>query len=536
MSRFSLRENWRILLLVVMVLLSVVSVFAPMGNGDITGTNGSATAATEGPTNLQFGLELSGGTRLRAPLIGLTAEDVRFNTSNASNLQNTLANDLSLTTQDVEVRPTSEKGGTVEVFDKNVSKQELATALQKEGKDVQASDIRTGVTQKTLETAERVLDKKIKGAGLSGGDAAITRSATGGEAFIVVEVPNKQPQQVIDLVNERGTVLVVAHFPVEKNGTKTYRNVPMFTQSDFTSHPATRAPSGTPVVPITLTNEEAARNFSQSMQKFGFTKQNGVESCQYHINRSDSGYCIYTVSNGKIVNGTITSGEVVSAAAMGNGLAETIESGKFVDNPEFQIEAANMSEAQNLRLNMQAGALPTNIDIDNGTSSFIQPSQASEFKQFSLVVGLVAMLAVGGMVAYRYREPRVVLPMVMTAAAEVFILLGFAAAVGLAIDLSHIAGFIAVIGTGVDDLVIIADEILQQGDVSTNRVFRSRFRKAFWVIGAAAATTIVAMLPLAALSLGDLQGFALVTIVGVLIGVLVTRPAYGDVIRNLVME
>jgi preprotein translocase subunit SecD len=35
------------------------------------------------------------------------------------------------------------------------------------------------------------------------------------------------------------------------------------------------------------------------------------------------------------------------------------------------------------------------------------------------------------------------------------------------------------------------------------------------------------------LSLGDLQGFAIVTIVGVLIGILVTRPAYGDVLRSL---
>jgi len=62
--------------------------------------------------------------------------------------------------------------------------------------------------------------------------------------------------------------------------------------------------------------------------------------------------------------------------------------------------------------------------------------------------------------------------------------------------------------------------------VATGRVFQNRFRKAFWVIGAAAATTIIAMSPLMVLSLGDLTGFAIVTIVGVLIGVLVTRPAW----------
>jgi preprotein translocase subunit SecD len=84
--------------------------------------------------------------------------------------------------------------------------------------------------------------------------------------------------------------------------------------------------------------------------------------------------------------------------------------------------------------------------------------------------------------------------------------------------------------------VIIADEVLQRGEIKTGRVFQNRFRKAFWVIGAAAATTIIAMSPLAVLSLGDLQGFAIVTIVGVLIGVLITRPAYGNILRNLLLE
>ncbi|WP_175424062.1 MMPL family transporter, partial [Haladaptatus sp. W1] len=78
--------------------------------------------------------------------------------------------------------------------------------------------------------------------------------------------------------------------------------------------------------------------------------------------------------------------------------------------------------------------------------------------------------------------------------------------------------------------------VMSEGDVNSSRVFQSRFRKAFWVIGAAAATTIIAMSPLAVLGLGDLQGFAIITILGVLIGVLVTRPAYGDILRYLLTD
>jgi preprotein translocase subunit SecD len=208
-----------------------------------------------------------------------------------------------------------------------------------------------------------------------------------------------------------------------------------------------------------------------------------------------------------------------------------------VKDPTFVITANNYSEAQQLAIDLQAGALPTTLDIEGeGTTYYVEPTLAEEFKPLSLVTGFVAMGAVAVVVFLRYGEPGVAAPMVLTAGAEVFLLLGFASAVGLALDLSHIAGFIAVIGTGVDDLIIIADEILQSGEVNTSRVFESRFRKAFWVIGAAAATTIIAMSPLAVLSLGDLQGFAIVTIVGVLLGVLVTRPAYGDILRNLVLE
>jgi preprotein translocase subunit SecD len=42
--------------------------------------------------------------------------------------------------------------------------------------------------------------------------------------------------------------------------------------------------------------------------------------------------------------------------------------------------------------------------------------------------------------------------------------------------------------------------------------------------------------PLAVLSLGDLQGFAIFTILGVLVGVLITRPAYGDILRAISTE
>ena len=540
----NLRENWRVVLLVIFVVLSSVALFAPRGGSDTAaqtspvqngsnasnGTNTTVTTTVDtggGPTNLKFGLELSGGTRIRAPLVGLTAEGVSIPAENATSVEQRLASRLNVSTLDIQIRP---QGNTVEVFSGNVSREEFASALQSVGYDVSTGDVRDGVTEQTLQTAVGVLDRKIRGAGsLSGGDAAIVRS--GGEAFVLVEVPGATRAEVLDLIGGRGQVVVVAHFPAQ-NGSG-YRNVPLFTQDGLASVGQVQEDrQGQPVVPTTLTGS-AAQNFSEAMRKFGFVQN--TRACRYRTNPDDAGYCLYTVRGSGVVNGEIQ-GDVVYAASMGTDLASTIANEDFTKDPTFVTSAPNRTAAQRLRLDLQAGALPAQLDVDSGTSYYLQATLADKFKTFSVVTGLAALFAVAGVVFARYREPGVALPMVLTAASEVYILLGFAAAVGLALDLSHIAGFIAVIGTGVDDLVIIADEILQSGDVKTGRVFKSRFRKALWVIGAAAATTIVALSPLAVLSLGDLQGFAIVTIVGVLIGVLVTRPAYGDILRSVVLD
>ena len=508
-----LRENWRILLLAVLLVTSGILLFAPSGD-------------TEGPTNLQYGLELDGGTRLRAELVGMTAEDVSVTPETDAEVKRTVYQELGLEPIDVQVTLSSQSSGTVEVF-ANVTQQEFAAALQTAGVDVTTDAIRNGVTQQTRETATQVLQDRINQGGLTGGTVSTVTSGTG-NVFLVAEVPGANRSEVLDLIGEPGRVQIVATYPTE-NGTN---RVPLLTQGDFAGiQPARQGDQSTPDrVPVTLT-EPAARNFTEAMQNFGYTGP-GINACNQEAaynGTGNVGYCLLTVVDG----------EVTYAADMSADLAGDLQPGPdgeavFLNTRGFSMNTPSFQEAQDLRLNLISGALPTELDIQS--QLFLAPSLAQQFKPLALLTGLAAWLTVTGVIFYRYREPKVAIPMLGTAIAEVFILLGFAAAVGLALDLSHIAGFIAVIGTGVDDLVIIADEVLQRGEIKTGRVFQSRFRKAFWVIGAAAATTIIAMSPLAVLSLGDLQGFAIVTIVGVLIGVLVTRPAYGNILRNFLLD
>ncbi|MEF8827105.1 MAG: hypothetical protein V5A27_12325, partial [Halapricum sp.] len=466
-----------------------------------------------GPTNLQYGLDLSGGTRIRAPLVGLHVSDLDIDRNESTDLSRQLAGELGVDPIDVRIRQS-----TVEVFDGDVSKSEFATALQSAGYDVTADEVNDGVTSETRNNVVNVVQGKIDRTGLSGGTVT---TAGEGDRLVVVEVPNVEPDQVRDIVTDRGVVRIVAE--VREPGSNTTTNRTVITGDDIARTGQIRPRRGTNgevwEVPVTL-EDAAAESFQDDMNELGFANPSGTYCARSQPTGGDQSAvesrCLLTTLDG----------EIIQSNGVAGSLGQDFQDRTFTERPTFTIGASNASEAQNVKISLDVGSLPTNLDLSEGAQydvSYILPSYAQSFKGLSVLTGLLAWFAVAGMVFLRYKKARVAIPMLFTAIAEVFILLGFAAVSGLTLDLSHIAGLIAVIGTGVDDLVIIADEILQQGEVATGRVFQNRFRKAFWVIGAAAVTTIIAMSPLTILSVGDLFGFAIVTIVGVLIGVLITR-------------
>jgi preprotein translocase subunit SecD len=519
----ALRKHWRITLLVVLVLVSAAFLFLPTFAPD-TGTEGDEEAPeqqieAEALTNLQFGLDLAGGSRVRAPLAGLTAEGLTIDPEATSEVEEAVAEELDLSTRDVRAYhgDGAEGMGQIELRTDEVGEEEFEAALAATGHD--EGEIRYGVTEETTDEAVEIMQDKIRESPFTRGDAS-KATAADGQHFVVVEIPGVTLDDVLELIADQGVVELHITYPDGEGG---YEERLLLEDDDIADVGfATDEGQQGPRVPVTLT-DDGAETFADAMRDEGFTTEGVQQGCAYEENPDEPGYCLLTVVDG----------EVIDAHSLGSDLAQGIESSEFEQTGDFVMVAPSMDDARNLQINLRAGALPAPLDLDAGTQSFLGPSQAEEFKFLSLATGFVAILAVSGVVAARYRDPRVGVPMIVTAASEVFLLLGFAALVGYPLDLAAIAGFIAVVGTGVDDLIIIADEILQEGDVSTGRVFESRFRKAFWVIGAAAATTIVAMSPLAVLSLGDLTGFALFTIVGVLIGVLVTRPAYGDILRIL---
>ncbi|MFB6161567.1 MAG: preprotein translocase subunit SecD, partial [Haloferacaceae archaeon] len=431
-----LRDNWRVLLLVVVLLGSTFALFSPT----VGGSAGPGGQADTGPTNLKYGLQLAGGTRIRAPLVGVTAEEVQFGGDEPATVERRVAAELSnVSVADVTARSTGQSTGTVEVTT-GISTDRLASALEAAGYPY--GRVRDGVTEQTRQQTVAVLSSKINEAGLSGGTVQVITSSTG-EHFILVEVPGEDRSDVVELVESRGEVTIQAYYPVQQNGTRTYERRTILTREDFQSIGTATAQNGPPRVPVTI-REAVAERVQRDMVETGIASQGGT-TCTYSSSPNGTQPCLLLVVDDEVVN----------AFGMSPSLAADMRSGAWARDPQFVLQTQNISEAQTVAINLRAGALPARLDLDAGTSSFVSPSQGADFRTNSLLTGLVAVLAVSGVVFLRYGEPKVALPMIVTALSEVVVLLGFAAGIGYPLDLSVIAGFIAVIGTGVDDLIII---------------------------------------------------------------------------------
>ncbi|NJE05594.1 preprotein translocase subunit SecD [Thermococcus sp. M36] len=222
-------------------------------------------------------------------------------------------------------------------------------------------------------------------------------------------------------------------------------------------------------------------------------------------------------------------------------LGEGLTVGEAQQDVQITGRAATMeearTEAKNIYTILKSGSLPVKLNVVG--MEFISPRLGEGFKNQALYAGVGALIAVLLIVYFHYRNLRIAIPVASTSLFEVIIILGFAALINWNLDLPSIAGIIAAIGTGVDQQIVITDELLS-GERSTRITRRAsvlkRMGRAFFVIFAAAATTIAAMSFLLVYFVGTLKGFAFTTILGVLIGILITRPAYAEIAKYLLGE
>ena len=200
---------------------------------------------------------------------------------------------------------------------------------------------------------------------------------------------------------------------------------------------------------------------------------------------------------------------------------------------EIAIQEA-LSNMKRLQTILITGSLPVKINIVK--TDALSPSLGQEFVRNSLLMGVLAAIAVALIIFLRYKKWQITLLNMTVVLSEITMTLGVAAIIGWNIDLAAIAGIIIAIGSGVNDQIIIVDETLrgEQEDRFVN--WKDRIKKALFIIMAAYSITCVAMVPLMFAGAGLLKGFALTTIIGVSIGVFITRPAFAHMIEILMKE
>jgi len=211
--------------------------------------------------------------------------------------------------------------------------------------------------------------------------------------------------------------------------------------------------------------------------------------------------------------------------------AITIQGPGYGSTKEGAVQNA-LDNMKNMQTVLITGSLPVKFDVVK--MDLVSPTLGEKFLNSALLALFAALIAVGAIVFIRYRRLKISIPIIITGISEVIIILGFAALIRWNLDLAAIAGILAAVGTGVDDQIVITDEAISGEKVSRN--WKERMKNAFFIIFAAYFTTLVAMLPLWWMGAGLIKGFALTTIAGVTIGVLVTRPAYAKIIEILLKE
>ncbi len=230
------------------------------------------------------------------------------------------------------------------------------------------------------------------------------------------------------------------------------------------------------------------------------------------------------------LDGKLVDSLLISADLKGQEATQISISGPGYGPTKEQAYINAVANMNNLQTVLITGSLPFQLEIVKLDT--ISPIIGKEFLNDAVLVGLLSLSVVSLIIFLKYRNLKIVIPIMITSISEIVITLGFAAVAGWNLDIAAIAGLIATVGTGVNDQIIITDEVMKKREVALN--WREKIKRAFFIVFSAYAATVVAMLPLLFAGAGLIKGFALTTIAGITIGVFITRPAYASVIEKLV--
>lgn len=173
------------------------------------------------------------------------------------------------------------------------------------------------------------------------------------------------------------------------------------------------------------------------------------------------------------------------------------------------------------------GSLPYKLEIVKLDT--LSPNLGKQFTENIILLAVIVFVIISAVLFIRYRKIKITGAVILTMFSEAVITLGIAALIKWNLDAPSIAGIIAGMGTGVNDQIVMIDESISSQVESMG----TKIKRAFFIILGAFFTIIAAMIPLYFAGAGTLKGFAITTIITVSVGILITRPAFADILRKI---
>lgn len=378
------------------------------------------------------------------------------------------------------------------------------------------------ITDQQRDELIQVMEYRLNTYGLS--DIEIRKSDDLlGNKYILVEIAGATKQEVSDLIASQGVFEAkIANDTVFKGGQE---DITFVCRNDGTC-------AG--IRDCTETQEGHYCKFEFQIRLSSKAAEKHAELTKdLEVIVDESGQKYLSEQLGFYLDGILVDSLNIGADLKGNEATQIVISGPGLGETQQEALQEALAQMNKLQTILLTGSFPFKLNVEKIDT--ISPVLGSAFINNAILAGLLAIGAVAIIVFIRYKNPKIAIPMIITSLSEIVLILGFASIAKYNLDLAAIAGIIAAVGTGVDHQIIIIDEVLSKEAEYSYR-WKQKLKRAFFIIMAAYLTTIAAMAPLFWAGAGLLRGFALVTIVGVTIGVFITRPAFATMIETLEEE
>jgi len=403
-----------------------------------------------------------------------------------------------------------------DILVQDISKTNIKTGLDLSGGSralVQAQD--KELTQSELNDLVSITSKRLDTYGIS--DIKVSAvSDLSGNRFMLIEIAGASPTDLKNLIENQGKFEAkIGNDTVFVGGNKDINSVCRNDATCAGIQSCQQAGTGSYYCTFQFSiyiSEDAAKRQAELTNKLSTNTSTSGNYLSKPLDLYVDDKQVDSLQIGESLKGSVTTQIAISGSGTGTTEEEAYKSAEY-----------NMHQLQTILI---TGSLPYKLQIVKLDT--ISPNLGDDFVKAILIAGLAAAIAVSIIIFFRYKKLKSSLALLFTAFSEVFIILGISCIIDWRLDLLSIAGILATIGTGIDQQIIIIDEAKQKKVILS---MKEKLKRAFSIILGSYFTVLVSLLPLMWAGAGLLKGFAITTIIGITVGVLITRPAFTDMMK-----